>query len=150
MLFSLICMKSFISYRPPSAVGCSWLKASRLNTENLTPPISTHRRASHLKSLFFFLPPSLPNCSSVFKEGMVSPSRLLQPVVLRSWRKKAPSGADGPQSLGSAGGSTGRRERPPVGTSGSPSVMCVLRLLPGGHCKPKAMLSVQALNNLQS
>lgn len=54
MLFSLICMKSFISYRPPSAVGCSWLKASRLNTENLTPPISTHRRASHLKSLFFF------------------------------------------------------------------------------------------------
>lgn len=34
--------------------------------------------------------------------------------------------------------------------AGSPSVMYVLRLLPGGHCKPKAMLSVQALNNLQS
>lgn len=29
-------------------------------------------------------------------------------------------------------------------------VMCMLRLVPGGHCKPKAMLSVQALNNLQS
>lgn len=45
---------------------------------------------------------------------------------------------------------TKQTEEPSVHTASSLLVMCMLRLVPGGHCKPKAMLSVQALNNLQS
>lgn len=68
-----------------------------MQTENFTPQIAF---------FFFLLPPSLQNCNSVFKGGMVS-----SPACgFKELEEKGSKWSAGAQSLGFAGGSTEQTE----------------------------------------
>lgn len=147
-VFNLL-QSSICNFSP--AVQRSWLKAPRSNTKNSTPPICSWTVRNFTLQIKF-LPPSLQNCSSASNGGTLllpgctgctfnEPQDKLQPehTNFTSW-----------VLLEEPRHGTKQMEEPSVRTASSLLVMCMLRLVPGGHCKPKAMLSVQALNNLQS